>query len=215
MSSLDATTPRTSAGSITERCSRKPPYRYEASETLFLRALEMRPDDPELLAELGDLYLMWARPGEARELLEKSLGLDPLQPVAALGKARLDMLDEKWDEILAILLPLFERFPRLCRAHQFLAAAYGALGDEEKQELHREAGEYGSAVESPLMRDLHELAVPAILNGDASKGCARCHDQESHHRTRRRPTLFGPVRCAACNARRDGRGSRTTRRVPW
>ncbi|HXV65162.1 MAG TPA: hypothetical protein VEK15_30995 [Vicinamibacteria bacterium] len=160
-------------------------YRYEASETLFIRALEMRPDDAELLAELGDLYLMWARPGDARESLERSLRLDPLQPVAALGKARLAMLEEKWSEILAILLPLLDRFPRLSRGHQFLAAAYGALGDEEKQETHRVAGEYGSAVESPLMRDLHELAVPAILNGDASAGpellktkCARCHDQE-------------------------------------
>ena len=76
-------------------------------------------------------------------------------------------------------------YPRLSRAHQQLAAAYGALGIENKRAFHQEAGEYGSAAESPLMRELNELAVDAILDGDPAPGrdllqvkCARCHNHE-------------------------------------
>ena len=169
-------------------------YEYEASEALFLRALEMRPGNAELEAELGELYLMWARRDEAKRRLDDALGRDPLQPTAALGEARLLTLEQKWRDVIALLEPLLERYPRLSQAHKFLAAAYGALGEEDRRAHHQELGEYGSAVESPLMRELHELAVPAILEGDSARGpellevkCARCHTHEriyDHDETR-------------------------------
>lgn len=163
----------------------KSAYRYEASEALFLLALDHRPRDAELWAELGELYLLWGRRDDAQEMLGRALELDPLQPVAALGRARLLSLEQRWGEVIDLLTPLLARFPRLSRAHQFLAAAYGALGKEKERALHQEAGEYGSAVESDLMRELNDLAVGAILEGDPTRGqellqskCARCHDHE-------------------------------------
>ena len=163
----------------------KAAFRYEAGEALFLQALAASPADSELLAELGDLYLMWGRADDAALHFEKALGLEPLQPVAALGKARLALLRQDWPEVTRILTPLLERHPRLSRAHQYLAAAYGALGVEDKRALHQEEGQYGSAVESTRMRELHDLAVDAILEGDPARGaellqvkCARCHDHE-------------------------------------
>lgn len=163
----------------------KETFHYETAEALFLRALELRPDDAELHAELGDLYLMWARREDARVHLDKALALDPIQPVAALGKARLLTLSQDWNGVIALMIPLLQQHPRLSKAHQYLAAAYGALGDTERQALHEEEGEYGSAVESELMHLLHELAVPAILDGDPAPGpelleakCARCHNHE-------------------------------------
>ncbi|MGH9364643.1 MAG: hypothetical protein ACRD1B_05180 [Thermoanaerobaculia bacterium] len=99
--------------------------------------------------------------------------------------ARLRMLDQKWDEVIEIATPLLTPYPRLSKAHQLLASAYGALGVEDKRALHQEAGEYGSAVDSALMRELNELAVGAILEGDARPGkdllqvrCPRCHNHE-------------------------------------
>lgn len=163
----------------------KTAFAYEAAEAYFRRALEMKPDDPELEAELGDLYLMWNRRDDAETHLGRALTLDPLQPIAALGIARLRMLDQKSDEVIALVTPLLEPYPRLSRAHQLLAAAYGALGVEDKRALHQEAGEYGSAVDSVLMKELNELAVDAILGGDPAPGrellqvkCARCHNHE-------------------------------------
>jgi tetratricopeptide (TPR) repeat protein len=160
-------------------------FQYEESESLFLRALEMRKDDAELWAELGELYLMWGRPQEADRALGRALELDPLQPVAALGRARLLSLDQDWESVIDTLTPLLERYPRLSKAHQYVAAAYGALGMEKERAFHQEAGEYGSAVESPLVQELHTLAVPAILDGDPARGpelleakCARCHTHQ-------------------------------------
>lgn len=172
----------------------KQAFRYEASEALFLRALELRPEDAELWAELGDLYLMWARREDAERHLDRALELDPLQPVASLGKARLLTLAQDWDAVLALLTPLLEEHPRFSKAHQFAAAAYGALGDRAREAFHQEEGEYGSAVESERMDELNALAVPAILEGDPTRGsellsekCARCHNHEriyDHERNR-------------------------------
>lgn len=163
----------------------KAAFRYEASESLFQRGLEMRPDDAELWAELGELYLMWGRRGDAERTLARALELDPREPVASLGRARLLSLDQKWDSVIETLTPILELHPRLSKAHQYVAAAYGALGMETERARHQEAGEYGSAVESPLVRELHELALPAILDGDPARGpellqikCARCHNHE-------------------------------------
>ncbi len=163
----------------------KTAFEYEAAESLFQRALEIRPDDPELWAELGDLYLMWARREEARTHLDRGLALEPVQPVAALGVARLLTLEQDWDGVIALITPLLERHPRLSKAHKFVGAAYGVLGDAELEAFHMEEGEYGSAVASDLMDELNELAVPAIIQGDPAPGpdllqvkCARCHSHD-------------------------------------
>ena len=163
----------------------KTAFDYGASEALFLRALELAPEDPELWAEIGDLYLKWARRDDAERRLRKALELDSLQPVAALGAARLETLAENWQGVLDVMTPLLARYPRLSKAHQFVAAAHGALGDKVLSAHHQEEGEYGSAVESELMTALNELAVAAILKGDSSQGpdlltskCARCHNHE-------------------------------------
>ncbi|MGH9334255.1 MAG: hypothetical protein ACRD21_10950, partial [Vicinamibacteria bacterium] len=74
----------------------KTAFRYEAGEMLFLEALERRPDDAEIHAELGDLYLMWNRREKAARELSKALELEPLQPLAVLGKARLLSIDQQW-----------------------------------------------------------------------------------------------------------------------
>ena len=163
----------------------KTTFEYEAAEALFLDALERRPESAELHAELGDLYLMWSRPDDARPRLEAALALEPVQPVASLGTARLLTLSQDYEGVLEVMTPLLERHPRLSKAHQFAAAAYGALGDAKRAAFHQEEGEYGSAVESELMLELHELAVPAIVDGEPDGGaelltvkCARCHDHE-------------------------------------
>ena len=160
-------------------------FEYESAEALFLKAEELRPDDAELQAELGELYLKWARREDAHARLERALELDPLQPVAALGKARLLSLSQDWDGVLALMTPLLDRYPRLSKAHQFAAAAHGAFGNAELQAFHEEEGEYGYAVESELMNELNQLAVPAIVAGDPALGpellqvkCARCHTHE-------------------------------------
>ena len=160
-------------------------FGYEPAEKLFLEALELRPDDAELRAELGDLYLMWSRREDAETYLAKALELDPIQPTAALGMMRLLTLAQDWPAVIELGTRLLERYPRLSKAHQYLGAAYRAVGDTERAAYHEEEGVYGSAATSDRMAELYELAIPAILHGDPTRGpellklrCARCHDHE-------------------------------------
>ena len=158
-------------------------FDFEESERLFNRAIELRPDSAELWAEIGDLYLKWSRRSEAAASLDKAIELNAIQPVAALGQARLAILDQDWDGAVALLIPLLEHYPRLSLCHKYLATAYERLGLTDEHARHQEMSEYGSAIESPLMRELHDLSVDAILDsGDPSAGsallgdkCARCH----------------------------------------
>jgi tetratricopeptide (TPR) repeat protein len=161
----------------------KSAFNYEASEALFLLTAQMKPKDAELWAELADLYLMGARKEEAARSSGKALELDPMQPTAILAQARLLSLEGKWNEVIPLLEPLLERYPRLSAAHRYLAGAYGALGDEDKRAFHQVLGEHGTSIESERMRELEELAIPAILEGAPARGaelveskCTRCHD---------------------------------------
>ena len=158
-------------------------FNFTASEDLFNAALAFRPDSAEVWAELGDMYLMWNRPDEAATHLARALELDPTQPAAALGQARLALLEEDWERAIALLTPILDVHPRLSLCHKYLARAYSNLGRGADQAYHRSRADYGSAIETPLMRELHELSVEAIVEGgDPSSAeailavkCTRCH----------------------------------------
>ena len=158
-------------------------FEFTASEDLFNAALAFQPDSAEVWAELGDLYLMWNRPDEAAAHLARALELDPTQPVAALGQARLALLEENWEAAIALLTPILDLHPRLSLCHKYLARAYSNLGRGADQAYHASRADYGSAIETPLMRELHELSVEAIVDGGDPSGaeaivavkCTRCH----------------------------------------
>ena len=172
-------------------------FDFAASEDLFNVALTFEPDSAEVWAELGDLYLKWNRPDEAAVHLARALELDPTQPVAALGQARLALLVEDWNTAIGLLTPILDQHPRLSLCHKYLALAYGNLGRNAEQAHHLSRADYGSAIETPLMGELHELSVEAIVEGgDPSTAeaimavkCTRCHTSgriEDTHQDRRR-----------------------------
>ncbi len=191
----------------------KTAFQYEASEALFRRALEMRPRDAELWAELGELYAMWGRRDDAAKPLEKALELDPIEPTAALAKARLLSIEQKWQEIVALLTPLMERQPRLSAAHRYLAAAYSALGIEDKRAFHQELGEYGTARRK---REDEGAQRPRRCGNPERRSRARRGDtsDEVLPLPQRRPDLPKSARTAcgghgrfgACNVRQAGTG---------
>jgi tetratricopeptide (TPR) repeat protein len=161
-------------------------YHFDEKATpLFNRAVELRPEDVDSWARLGDVRLSLELRNEAQSAFAKALQFDANHPLAAIGRARLAMLERDWPELIAILQPVIERYPRYSAAHQYLARAYDVLSQSELAKHHREIGEYGSAVDGRLMRELYELAVPAILNGSPIYGpilvevkCVRCHTTE-------------------------------------
>jgi len=168
-------------------------FDFSAAESLFRRALDFDPDSAEVWAELGDLYLSWNRPDDAVESLTRALALDPTQPLAALGQARLALRTEDWTGAVALLTPVLDGHPRLSLAHKYLAQAYDNLGRGDDADRHRSLGDYGSAIETPLMGELHELSIAAILEGDDPSGapalmqekCTRCHTSVRIEETQR------------------------------
>ncbi|MAG69713.1 MAG: tetratricopeptide repeat protein [Vicinamibacterales bacterium] len=168
-------------------------FDFPAAQSLFRRALELDPDSAEVWAELGDLYLKWNRRDDAAESLARALALDPTQPLAALGQARLALLTEDWSGAVALLTPVLDAHPRLSLAHKYLAQAYGNVGRGDDSARHQSLGDYGSAIETPLMRELHELSIDAILEGgDPSEApalmqekCTRCHTSARIEETQR------------------------------
>ncbi|HJO18236.1 MAG TPA: hypothetical protein QGH09_08570 [Vicinamibacterales bacterium] len=158
-------------------------FDFQKAETFFQEALEYKSDSAEVLAELGDLYLKWNRPDDAAIHFTKALTLERSQPLAALGQARLALIAERWNEALALLIPILDTHPRLSLCHKYLARAYVNLGLPDKAEHHLSLSDYGSGIETPLMRKLHELSVGPIVNGGKPEGaldlmqikCTRCH----------------------------------------
>ena len=170
-------------------------FDFQKAESFFHQALEFKSDSAEVLAELGDLYLKWNRPDDAATHFTRALTLERLQPLAALGQARLALIAERWEEALALLIPILDTHPRLSLCHKYLARAYVNLGLPDKAEHHLSLSDYGSGIETPLMRELHELSVGPIVNGGKPLGaldlmqikCTRCHTStriEVTHRDR-------------------------------
>ena len=162
----------------------KATFRFPESEVLFRQAITLKPDSAELWAELGDLQMKRARGDEAALIFARALELDPREPLAALGKGRLEILARNWKGAIALLMPILDDYPRLSLAHKYLAVSYEQLGEIEQYVHHQALSEYGSALESSLMKTLHDLSINAILQGgDRSAGpallqvkCARCHN---------------------------------------
>ena len=158
-------------------------FNFRAAESIFRLALELKPDSAEIWAELGDLYLKWNRPDDAATHLTRALVLDPAQPLAALGQARLALLTENWERAIALLTPILDAHPRRSLCHKYLAQAYSNLGRADEAAQHLSLGDYGSAIETPLMRELHELSVEPIVAGGNPASvpdlmqvkCTRCH----------------------------------------
>jgi tetratricopeptide (TPR) repeat protein len=158
-------------------------YDFQKAESFFQQALEFKSDSAEVLAELGDLYLKWNRPDDAATHFTRALTIERLQPLAALGQARLALIAERWEEALALLIPILDTHPRLSLCHKYLARAYVNLGLPDKAEHHLSLSDYGSGIETPLMHELHELSVGPIVNGGKPLGaldlmqikCTRCH----------------------------------------
>ncbi|MFQ5793131.1 MAG: tetratricopeptide repeat protein [Acidobacteriota bacterium] len=167
-------------------------YHFREAESRFRRATELRPDSADAWARLGDLQLKSHRLEEAEADFRRALQLDPLHPLASLGQARLAMFEREWQDVVDILTRLLERYPRLSMAHKYLSRAYAELGLGDEQAKHVALGEYGSASDGALMKEIYDLSVPAILEGDPTPGpgllkakCARCHTHGRIYETER------------------------------
>lgn len=166
-------------------------YRLRASLGHFDRVVALAPDNASAWAWRGDLHLGLQQLDEARADFDVALGLDPYQPIASSGQARMLMLEGRWEEMVDVLERLLSRYPRLSLAHKYLARAHGELGREEEALAHQDQAEYGSAADGELLEQVLSLSVPPILEGSPEGGaslleikCKRCHTHDRIYETK-------------------------------
>lgn len=127
--------------------------RIEDARTDYLAALELNPDDADVLVNLGTLELAEGKTPRALELLERAAQLDPLANWQ-LSDVFIEMDDlDKSAEVLQIAIQAGEN-----RAHLDLARVEDDRGNRERAlELYRQAvAEDISGAETDLEEFLNE-----------------------------------------------------------
>lgn len=158
---------------------------WDAARRSYERAVRLDPDHAEAWARLAELRFRMGRTAEAKIAARRAQGLDPAHPIAAVAFARVAALERRWSDIEGILAPVLAAHPMDSEAHKLLGRAMRRLGKPEQAIAHENLGRFGSAVDGPLVTEVYMMGVPAILNGDATRGaaligsrCVRCHTLE-------------------------------------
>jgi len=106
---------------------------HDASINAYQRALQLNPNDADVISELGDTYAHAGRAAEAVELLKKAMHLNPFYPdeyLWNLGGAYY-VLNDYENAIKAV-----EQMNNPTEGSRILAASYGQLGQVEKAGIY-------------------------------------------------------------------------------
>lgn len=106
---------------------------HDASISAYQRALQLNPNDADVMADLGDTYSHAGRAAEAVGLLKKAMHLNPFYPdeyLWNLGGAYYILKD--YEEAIRII----KQMNNPSEGSRILAASYGQLGRLEDARLH-------------------------------------------------------------------------------
>jgi len=155
---------------------------WDGAERAYERATRIRPDDAEVWARLSTLQLTMGRLEPGKAAARRAYELDPTVPQAALAASRLAVSVQDWERVIEILTPVLDAHPAYSDAHKQIARAYGKLGNNALGLQHLALGEFGDEMDRPLLDEVYERAVPAILDGEpagapplVAERCVRCH----------------------------------------
>jgi TolB-like protein/class 3 adenylate cyclase/Flp pilus assembly protein TadD len=106
---------------------------HEASLAAYERAIELNPNDADILAEMGDSLTNSDRSDRAIEVLKRAIRLNPLYPdwyLWNLGEAYFNL--GKYDQAIET----FKKMHDQSEAHRLLASSYGLLGHVNEARYH-------------------------------------------------------------------------------
>jgi len=106
---------------------------HEASIAAYERAVELNPNDADILAEMGDSLSSSGSADRAIELLKRAMRLNPLHPdwyLWNLGEAYFDLA--KYDEAIHTLKRMHDQ----SEAHRLLASSHALLGQMTEARYH-------------------------------------------------------------------------------
>jgi Tfp pilus assembly protein PilF len=141
---------------------------YEKAEKHYLKALEIRPDEPRYHNNLGALYLDMQRPDDALPHLEKAAGNllfpNPEMPLTGIGIAR--FLKSDYTGAVAAYREALSKNPGYVEAYLRLGEVLSTLG-----QVDRALGEYQKALKlAPEYGRLHfYMGLAFMKNGDMGR----------------------------------------------
>lgn len=106
---------------------------HDASINAYQRALQLNPNDADVIADLGDTYAHAGRAAEAIELLKKAMHLNPFYPdeyLWNLGGAYYTL--KEYEEAIRVV----NQMNNPSEGSRILAASYGQLGRLEDARMH-------------------------------------------------------------------------------
>lgn len=98
-------------------------FDYAGAIRLLDKANKSHPGSAELLEEYGEIYLAAEETGRARDYFERALKIDPLMEAAAIGRARVDLLERDYKSAESRLRALVARNPNNSQTRTWLARA--------------------------------------------------------------------------------------------
>lgn len=104
----------------------------EESLEWYGKAVELNPDEPQLLVRMGNADLAQEKADEAAKHFEKALNLDGRRADAYLGLAQIDYNAENYEQATARLEKTIELQPNLRAAHALLVSCYRMRWMEDK-----------------------------------------------------------------------------------
>ncbi len=121
-------------------------WEWERAEAELSRGFELGPGDPYTLSPYGSFLCAMGRFDEAFPLLERALGVGPLDLAWRTNYALCLLNARKYDRAVEESLAILEVYPDHVNAHFLLALAYWNLGrDEESYQafdwIHRQQGQ--------------------------------------------------------------------------
>jgi adenylate cyclase len=106
---------------------------HDASIAAFERAIELNPNDADILAEMGDSLTASDSPERAIELLRRAMRLNPLYPdwyLWNLGEAYFNL--ERYDDAIRTFTKMHDQ----SEGHRLLAASHAWLGRMAEARYH-------------------------------------------------------------------------------
>jgi tetratricopeptide (TPR) repeat protein len=107
--------------------------RHDSSLAAYERAVELNPNDADILAEMGDSLVYSGHAQRAVELLKRAMRLNPFHPdwyLWYLGDAYFHLHD--YEETIQTLLKMRDQ----SEAHRLLASSYAHLGQMKEAQEH-------------------------------------------------------------------------------
>jgi tetratricopeptide (TPR) repeat protein len=158
-------------------------WEYDEAVKLLRQAAELDPDYPHTWARLGNLLRKLERPDEANDAFEEALEREPLHPNATLGRAYLLADQQRWEEVVDVLTPMLREYPLFGPGLSLLKSACEESGRPPPIDVGVQTNvTIQNVINEPLMDEVYDHSVLALLEGDAARGqsimsaqCTRCH----------------------------------------